>query len=553
MTQYLDLTKLFIRALRINKSNKKGGKFFFYSLILLSLLFVFIPILLVYTIFIYEMMSKLNDVDFAVKGFEALLFIISIFSFVFSFNVLLNELYFSEDIENILPLPIKLETLVASKFTSCFLVENIFLFVFLLLAVVAYVLALDLPIYYLLISLIGIIFLPMVSMVYCALILFIIINILKNYVSTKTIKKIGFVFLGLLIFGVFFLLWKLSSFNFEQYIENFAAGDHTFLEVMKYIFPPVHFFAEGLNQGSIINIAISVLIGFIYFGIMLFAAKKLYYDGVIGIFGKDTESKKSSHNKIKDFEVKKPITNYFVKDLKILFRSPTFLINCIIINFIWPIFVFLIFRIALPDYTIDFMRNAISTGDSTFYLRMILLVIGISIIIPAFNSIASSAFSREGKNFHFIKYIPMKYGLQWREKYFLSFIISLTGILMYYIPFFIIIHLPILKILLYVLLTIMCISFVSFIGLLIDSSFPKLIWDDEADSLRENYNAFIAMGYSLLLFAILCVGGYYLIDKGSITISQFTLISILILLIGNLLLYLISRRKISHNILNQEI
>ena len=99
----------------------------------------------------------------------------------------------------------------------------------------------------------------------------------------------------------------------------------------------------------------------------------------------------------------------------------------------------------------------------------------------------------------------------------------------------------------------MCISFVSFIGLLIDSSFPKLIWDDEADSLRENYNAFIAMGYSLLLFAILCGGGYYLIDKGSITISQFTLISILILLIGNLLLYLISRRKISHNILNQEI
>ena len=553
MTQYLDLTKLFIRALRINKSNKKGGKFFFYSLILLSLLFVFIPILLVYTIFIYEMMSKLNDVDFAVKGFEALLFIISIFSFVFSFNVLLNELYFSEDIENILPLPIKPETLVASKFTSCFLVENIFLFVFLLLAVVAYVLALDLPIYYLLISLIGIIFLPMVSMVYCALILFIIINILKNYVSTKTIKKIGFVFLGLLIFGVFFLLWKLSSFNFEQYIENFAAGDHTFLDVMKYVFPPVHFFAEGLNQGSIINIAISVLIGFIYFGIMLFAAKKLYYDGVIGIFGKDTESKKSSHNKIKDFEVKKPITNYFVKDLKILFRSPTFLINCIIINFIWPIFVFLIFKIALPDYTIDFMRNAISTGDSTFYLRMILLVIGISIIIPAFNSIASSAFSREGKNFHFIKYIPMKYGLQWREKYFLSFIISLTGILMYYIPFFIIIHLPILKILLYVLLTIMCISFVSFIGLLIDSSFPKLIWDDEADSLRENYNAFIAMGYSLLLFAILCGGGYYLIDKGSITISQFTLISILILLVGNLLLYLISRRKISHNILNQEI
>ncbi len=553
MTQYFDLTKLFIRSLKINKFNKKGGRLFFYILVLLSLLFVFVPILFFYTFFVYNMMSKLNDVDYAVKGFEALLFIISIFSFVFSFNVILNELFFSEDIENLLPLPIKPETLVASKFTSCFLVENVILFIFLLLAVLAYVLALKLPIHYLLLSLFGIIFLPMISMVYCSIIIFFAINLLKNFLSTKTIKKIGFLFLGILVFLVFFLLWKLSSFNFEKYIEDFAAGDHTFLEVMKFIFPSVHFFALGLNSGSVFYIILSIFISLVYFCFMLFVAKYLYYDGVMGIFGKDTESKRSSSNKIKDFKVQKPIVNYFLKDLKILFRSPTFLINCIIINIIWPIFVFLIFKIAMPDYTIDFMRNAIINNNSNFYFRMLLLVIGISIIIPAFNSLSSSAFSREGKNFHFIKYIPMKYGLQWREKFLVSFIISLIGILIYSIPFFLIIHLPILNIVLYVILTILCISFVSFIGLLIDSAYPKLVWDDEADSLRENYNAFIAMGYSLLLFILLCGGGYYLIDKRSITLSQFTLISLIILIIGNILLYLISKKKISHNILNQEV
>ena len=39
-------------------------------------------------------MTKLNEVDFAPFGFEALLFVISSFSFVFGFNVLINELYF---------------------------------------------------------------------------------------------------------------------------------------------------------------------------------------------------------------------------------------------------------------------------------------------------------------------------------------------------------------------------------------------------------------------------------------------------------------------------
>jgi ABC-2 type transport system permease protein len=552
MTNYLDLTKLFIRSLRINKLNKKGGKFLFYLLITLTVIFVFLPILAIYTIFVYETMRKLNDVDVAVAGFEALLFMISIFSFIFGFNVLLNELYFSEDIENILPLPIKPETIVASKFTSCFIVENVILFIFLLLAVFAYIGALNLPLYYVLIALIGIIFLPMVPMVFCALLLFAIISFLKKFLKSASIKKVGYILLGILIFLVVYFLWKVSSVDFEKYIENFAAGDHTFLEIMKFIFPPVYFFAKGLNQGSIIYMLLSVIISCIYFGIMILTAKKFYYNSVVGITSKDTDSKVRSHNKITNFEVKKPIIQYFNKDIKIIFRSPTFLINCILINIIWPVFIFLIFKIALPDYTISFMKEAVTSQDAVFNFRMLLLVIGIPIIITSFNSLASSAFSREGKNFHFMKYIPLKYGLQWREKFFVSFIISFIGISVYAIPFFLVIHVPILQLLLYLLLIVLCISFISFIGLLIDSAFPKLIWDDEADSLRENYNTFIAMGYSLLLFAILCGGGYYLFDHNEITLSQFTIFTTILLIIGNILLYLLSRFKISKNIKNQE-
>ena len=119
-------------------------------------------------------------------------------------------------------------------------------------------------------------------------------------------------------------------------------------------------------------------------------------------------------------------------------------------------------------------------------------------------------------------------------------------------PFFIIIHLPILKILSYILLIILCISFVSLIGLLFDSSFPKLIWDDETDSLRENLNSFITMGYSLFAFGILCGGGYYLLKHDFLSVSQFTIISLLLLVTINLILYYVSNHKISHNIINQE-
>ena len=553
MIKYLDLTKLFIRSLRINKNNKTKGKFFFYSFITLTVLFVFIPVLFIYTAFIINTMTKLNEVDFAPFGFEALLFIISIFSFVFGFNVLINELYFSEDIENILPLPVKPEVIVASKFTSCFLVENVILFIFLLLGVFAYVVALRLPLSYILLSLPGIIFLPMIPLVICTVILFLTINILKRFLTTKSIKKVGYILLSILIFIVAFCLWKLSTFNFEEFIVNFAAGDHTFLEIMKYVFPSVFFFTKGLNEGSFLYILISILVSLIYFGVMLVIAKKVYYNSVVGITSKDTGSKKSSYEKIRNFKVNKPENAYFLKDVKTIFRSPTFFINCILINIIWPIFVFLIFRIALPKYTINYMRELISNGDNVFFFRMLLFVLIISIIIPAFNSLASAAFSREGKNYHFIKYIPMKYGIQWRIKYLISFVLSFVGIMIYALPFFLIIHLPITKILLYILITSLSISLVTLIGLLIDSAFTKLIWDDEADSLRENYNTFIAMGYSVLLLIILGIGGYYLFDHNIMTVNELIITSLAILTTGNLLLYLISNKKISKNIISQEV
>ena len=321
---------------------------------------------------------------------------------------------------------------------------------------------------------------------------------------------------------------------------------------MRYIFPPVYLFAKGLNQGTVIDMILSVVVNLLYFGIMIFMAKYFYYNSVVGITSKDTDSKKSSSKLISNFQVKQPIVQYYWKDIKTIFRSPTFLINCLMINIIWPIFILLIFKIALPNYTISFMRNAIINQDPTFSCRMLLFVIGIPIIITSFNSLASSAFSREGKNFHFIKYIPLSYGLQWRAKYMVSFILSLIGVILYIIPFFIIIHLPFVNILLYIAVIILGISFISFIGLLIDSAFPKLIWDDEADSLRENYNTFIAMGYSLLLFSLLCGGGYYLFDHQEITINQFTVGTLFILIIGNILLYWLSKNKISHNIVNQE-
>ena len=551
MTNFLSLTKMFIRSLKMNKSNRSKKNVLLYIFIFaFIIIFLVIPFFLLYTFFVFSTMKKLNDIGFAQKGLEALLYVMSVFLLIFGFNSLLNKLFYSDDIENILPLPVKPEEIVASKFTSCYVIENILVFVFLILAVIAYIFSLRLPITYMLLSLIGIIFIPMMPMVYCTIILLLAINVLKNFMSTKTIKRIGFFFLMLLIFLVGLTLYKLSTFNFEVFLEDFATGDQTFISTMKYIFPSIHYFSLGLDQGSIIHIIISIGFSLLSFIIMLLVARYTYYDGVSGILGKDIKNKKINNNDA--FKVRSPLLSYYLKDLKILFRSPVFFINSIIINIVWPIILLLMFRIALPSYTITFMKNAVELQESTFFIRMLLFVLGVSIFVPTFNSIASSSFSREGKNFHFIKYIPMKYGLQWREKFLVSFSISIIGILFFSIPFFILIKLSLIKILLYTIIMVLCVSIVSLIGLLIDSLMPKLIWEDEIDSLRENYNSFIAMGYSLLLFGLFFIG-CSIAKNYHFSFSLLAIIYIVVLSLLCYILYVLSKKKISHNIINQEL
>ena len=43
-----------------------------------------------------------------------------------------------------------------------------------------------------------------------------------------------------------------------------------------------------------------------------------------------------------------------------------------------------------------------------------------------------------------------------------------------------------------------------------DSINPKLVWDDEVNALRGNYNIFYNMALSILFVAVLCVIAYLL-------------------------------------------
>ncbi len=553
MSNYLSLTKVFLKNIKMSKSNNKRAKIIFNILIIFTIVFIIFPFLLISAIFVYQTTIDLKDINYESIGLKLMCYIVSIFTFIFSFPVILNELYFSNDIEKLLPLPIKPVELVFSKFTACFIVENLIQVLLVIVSIISYVAALNLDIFNILLSLLQLFTLPIIPMIYTAIICLIIMNFAKRIKNKETIKKIASMLVVGLFLLFFFIISSLKDFNFQTYIENFANGDHKFFDIMNVIFPHIDLFAKTITNKDILSLLFYLILNVLFIGLFLLLAKHIYYNSVIGLSSKDTKTKTNSTKLLKNIKSKSTLRSYIEKEFKILVRTPSFFINCIVINFIWPIFVLTIHRIVLTDYGIARLRDMLGYNNNKTKIILLLIMAGLSILLPAMNSIAATSFSREGKHFSFMKYIPVSYKKQWLAKYITSMIISFVGINVFATIFYLLIRLDILTILLFYIISLLAVSLTNLIGMYIDSIQPKLIWDDENNALRENFNTFISMSVALLLCGLVCgITYFYLFKNIQLSFIEITLIMMALFMILNLVFMFITKKSGYKNIIEQE-
>ena len=321
------------------------------------------------------------------------------------------------------------------------------------------------------------------------------------------------------------------------------------LYTMRWIFPHIHLFIDTISSGSISSLLLYILVNILYVLVFLGLAQALYFKGLVGLNTGDTASKKG--NSIEDTKIESPMKAYFKKEIFILFRTTAYFLNCILINFIWPLLVYVIYKIRFYDVSLDELRNLASNCDNGLLLIILLFVVSVSILLPAVNSIAASSFSREGKNFDFMKSIPFDYDEQVFVKSLVSISIAFLGVNIFTVIFYIMIGLPLTVILIYVLISLLCIFFISELGVLIDSINPKLVWDDELNALRENTNNFIVMGITLLIFGIFIAAGYF-INKAGVGIDVIFTVMFSVLFILNIIILMCNNKFTIKNIIEVE-
>lgn len=550
MTNYLSLAKVFIRSLSMTKPSTKKQMIVTKLLLVLVSLLIILPFVVVSGLFIYTVTNSLVEYNYETIGLEFMCILLCVFTFIFSFNVILNELYFTGDIENLLPLPLKPREIVGAKIASIFCAESLVQLLVIFFSVIGFFFALGLSFKNFLLGILGMITLPMIPIIYCSIISLLIMSFTRFIKNKETIRKVGLVFvLAVLMLFVYFL-GALQNFDLELYIEGFVNGDQTFLHVMRGIFPHINLFIDILVTGSIRSLLLYILVNIGFIVVLLALADVCYFKGVVGLSSKDTESKKSSSNILNNIKVENPTNSYFKKEIFTLFRTSSYFLNCILINFIWPIFVYVICKLKFPNLTLSKLKNLVTSTDNNTLIIIFMFVIGVSILLPALNSIASSSFSREGKNFYFMKYIPMDYSSQVYVKLLVSFIIAFIGVNVFSLIFYLVIGLKVSTAFIFLIISFLAILFICSLGIIIDSINPKLVWDDELNALRENSNNFIVMGISIFMFIVLA-GLCYLLYKSFGLALAFTSI-LLILILLNAIVYDLNRRFTVKNIVEQE-
>lgn len=460
-----------------------------------------------------------------------LMAIASVMIFIFGIAYSMATFYFAKDIEYLLPLPLKPYEILGAKFTTVVIYEYMTEIIILLLPLIIYGIKDNASIGYWIIMILTLLLLPVFPLVIASIIDMVVMsftNIGKHKDALRTLGAILAIGLG---FGVSFLSNKMGNVTSspEKMVDMIMEGNNSLVSVVSSIFPTSKFAAESLvGHKTLMNFGLFLLLTAAALVIFLVIANKIYFKGALGASETFSKRKKLTEEEFSKSTKVQGVTKAFIlKEVKALFRTPVYFLNCVLMNFLWPIF-FMIPLAMQPELFKTIGENTahiFTEGTNGFILA---IVVSAMIFMGNSNMIASTAISREGKNLFFSKYIPIPYHTQLLAKAYTGMAFSAIN-LIFILVVGILAKAPVTLIILALILSVVTIAASNFLGLILDLMRPKLNWDNETTAVKQNFNAMISMFGGM---AIAAVNGILFYNLKTSMMTTF-LIELVILVVVN--------------------
>lgn len=478
--------------------------------ILIGLAFLPLAINIVYAVsFVYDSLVTIDQQGVILSlGIAASSLVMLIFGIFYVINVF----YFARDVEMLLPLPLKPSQIITAKFLTVVIYEYLTEAAIMLPILGVYGIKSGAGIGFYLLGLIIFMLVPIVPLAIASIIVMIIMRFTNMGKNKDRFKLIGGMAALFIAIGINVIIQKEALRAFDpQYLQDMMlAGDNSLIRIIGKMFPNVEFAALSLansaNVKGLINLFIFAGITIIVFFIFVFLGEMLYFKGVVGI-SESGSSRKMNIDEIKRKSVKNSKLNtYLAKEIKLLFRTPIYFLNCVITNFLWPIF-FIILPLTQSSGSDDLGMDIISgLAQKTEHGGIVLaMIFAFTIFIAGSNGITSTAISREGQQLYINKYLPISYITQLQAKVLSGVILSAAGMIVMVGTIAIVLKINTIIIILSLIAGIAAVFLASFTGIIIDLYNPKLIWENEQKAVKQNLNLLFNMLISMIFAALVGV------------------------------------------------
>ena len=534
------------------KLPKKGSEAKMYRVIgIIALCCIMIPCCLVVGYVSYVMTLALREAGNATAGIMAEVHIMSAFSLIFGMLVIFNILFFSSDREHLMPLPFKGYEMLTAKFFYAYMAESVMEFLILISIFAGYFIAVGISFGGILAAIVGVVIIPLMPLAYCAIISLILLRVLRNVKNSRVFGHSSTVFL-LAFIALFMLSFRgMGGITVDNYVNSLASGDNLFSDTLSRIFFSVPFLMNALNCSNPIGISLLNLLACIGLNVLVVVVMIVFgaytYTDSLQAVGAMGGGRHRSNTNTYAGKQKGVWRSYLGKEVKVLLRTKAYSGNCVFINLLWPVVLIGYLLINRDKAGVIKLTNYLAMGYQRAYVLLTIAVVLLAFLSSAMNSLASTAFTREGQHVEMLKYIPVSYKTQAMIKGAVSILITYPPLLLCDIALAVFFRISLGMFIYYAVVMLASLVITSVLGMYLDSSHPHVTWEDEYSALRGNLNTFFDMAIVMVIAALILGSGFAIYHFLLIGLGGFLLYIAAVVFIGMIVLLVTLGRRIPDN------
>ena len=430
---------------------------------------------------------------------------------VFGFYYVLSAFYFSRDLDLLVPLPVTPVQVLLSKFTVVVVNEYLTASPIVVPMLVAYGVHSKAGFRYWITAACVYLLLPVIPLALVSL----LVVAMMRFVNVSR-KKDALIIAGSLIlmggaFALQFWLQRLPEAGpgRQAIVQLFTEGG--LVQKIGAKFPPsiwaTRSLAPAAGGGGLVPFLLYAGVSVLLFAALFFAARAFFYRGLLGL-GEVTARKRRLSREGLSARItsgRKPVRAIFLRELRIMNRTPIFLLNGVLSVVLIPVIFILMAKAGGSRSGSDALQIIMLLGSAD----PAAVILGSALfmtICGCLNGTASSAFSREGAQFWMSQVIPTPPSVQVKAKFLHSFAIAVLGIAAAAVAAIVVIKARTIHVVVALPIALAAAAALTAIGMIVDLLRPLLKWTNPQKAIKQNLNVLIALFIGLGLMTGLTVG-----------------------------------------------